>query len=173
MSWFNFSGPVLPVARSLTWAVIGVALAGGALAQPAAVKVDSGWVRATVQGQLGTGAYMNLTARTGTQLVGVSTPSAAVAEVHEMRMDGDIMKMRAVSALDLPAGKTVQLKPGGYHLMLMDLKQPLAKGSSVPLTLHLKDAKGVEIRQDIQVPVLLAAPGSAAAAPSGHQHVKP
>lgn len=176
-------GPVLSVASSTALALISLALVGSAFAQPkplvastaasAAVRVDAAWVRATVQGQLGSGAYMNLTASTGTQLVGVSTPSAAVAELHEMRMDGDIMKMRAVPALDLPAGKTVQLKPGGYHLMLMELKQPLAKGSSMPLTLHLKDAKGVESRQEIKVQVMTAAPGASAAPPSAHQHVKP
>lgn len=182
MFLFNLSWPfpvALLKARSAALAFISLALVGGAFAQPkpapgaatgAIVKVEAAWARATVQGQLGTGAYMNLTANTGTQLIGVSTPSAAVAEVHEMRMDGDIMKMRAVSALDLPAGKTVQLKPGGYHLMLMELKQPLAKGSSMPLTLHLKDAKGVESRQEIKVPVMTAAPGAAAAPHSAHQH---
>lgn len=178
MSLSKFFFSVLPAVRS-TALVISFAVAGGAFAQhkpvaapakAAVVKVDGAWARATVQGQLGTGAYMNLTASTGTQLVGVSTPSAAVAEVHEMRMDGDIMKMRAVPALDLPAGKTVQLKPGGYHLMLMELKQPLAKGSSMPLTLHLKDDKGVESRQAILVPVLTAAPGATAAPHSAHQH---
>ena len=78
-----------------------------ASAQPAAVKVDGAWARATVQGQQGTGAFMNITAAQGTRLVGVSTPVAGVAEVHEMKMDGDVMKMRAVPALELPAGKTV------------------------------------------------------------------
>lgn len=166
-------------ARSAALGLISLALASGVLAQAQpvtpgasspAVKVDLAWARATVQGQLGTGAYMTLTASRAMQLVGVSTPSAAVAEVHEMKMEGDIMKMRAVSALDLPAGKPVQLKPGGYHLMLMELKQPLAKGSSMPLTLHLKDGKGVESRQAILVPVMTAAPGVAPAPHSAHKH---
>ena len=177
LSWlFNAA---LPKARSAALAVISLALFGSTFAQSqpapraatgASVKVEAAWARATVQGQLGSGAYMNLTASTGMQLVGVSTPSAAVAEVHEMKMEGDIMKMRAVPALDLPAGKTVQLKPGGYHLMLMELKQPLAKGSTMPLTLHLKDAQGVESRQAVLVPVMTAAPGAAAAPHSAHQH---
>lgn len=185
MSLFNLSWPfpvALQTARSAALAFISLALVGGAFAQPkpapsaatvAAVKVDAAWARATVQGQLGSGAYMNLTASRAMQLVGVSTPSAAVAEVHEMKMEGDIMKMRAVPALDLPAGKTVQLKPGGYHLMLMELKGPLAKGSSMPLTLHLRDAKGVESRQEIKVPVMTAAPGSQSRASAPHQHSKP
>jgi copper(I)-binding protein len=131
-----------------------------AMAQPAAVKVEGAWARATVQGQSGTGAFMSLTAKDGTRLVGVSTPVAGVAEVHEMKMEGDIMKMRAVPVLDLPAGKKVDLKPGGYHLMLMDLKTPLAKDSTVPVTLLFKDAKGVESKLELKLPVSTSAPGA-------------
>ncbi len=136
-----------------------VLTAGLASAQPAAVKVEGAWARATVQGQKGTGAFMNITAAQGTRLVGVSSPVAGVAEVHEMKMDGDVMKMRAVPALDLPAGKTVQLKPGSYHLMLMDLKTPLLKDSSVPVTLRFKNAAGVDSQMEVIVPVATVAPG--------------
>jgi len=122
------------------------------------VDVRNAWARSTVPGQQGTGAFMNITARNGARLVGVTTPVAGVAEVHEMKMEGDIMKMRALPALDLPAGQTVQLKPGGYHLMLMDLKQPLRQGSTVPLTLRLQDAQGVETLLEVSVPVSTAAP---------------
>jgi copper(I)-binding protein len=122
------------------------------------VEVTDAWVRTTVQGQAGTGAFMKLTSKDGARLVGVSTPAAGVAEVHEMKMEGDIMRMRAVPALDLPAGKTIELKPGSYHLMLMDLKGALPKGSSMPLTLVFKDAKGVESKLQIKVPVAAAAP---------------
>lgn len=139
----------LALAASLSWAQ---------KTPSPAVKVDGAWVRATAPGQLGTGAYMRLTAGSSLQLVGVSTPAAGIAEVHESRLEGDITRMRAVPVLDLPAGQTVPLKPGGYHLMLIDLPKPLAKGSNMPLTLHLKDAKGVESRQDIKVPVMTAAP---------------
>jgi copper(I)-binding protein len=77
-----------------------------------------------------------------------------VAEVHEMKMDKDVMKMAALpNGLDLPAGKTVELKPGGYHVMLMDLKAPLAKDSTVPVTLTFQDAKGVKTQMDLKVPV--------------------
>ncbi|MBC7608274.1 MAG: copper chaperone PCu(A)C, partial [Polaromonas sp.] len=100
---------------------------------------------------------------------GVSSPAAGVAEVHEMKMEGDIMKMRAVPVLDLPAGKKVELKPGGYHVMLMDLKTPLAKGSTVPVTLLFKDAKGVESRLELKLPVATSAPGPAAAS-AEHKH---
>ena len=137
------------------------------------VEVSNAWVRSTVQGQKGTGAFMNITAKDGAKLVGVSSPVAGVAEVHEMKMEGDIMKMRALPVLDLPAGQTVQLKPGGYHLMLMDLKQPLSKGSTVPLTLRLQDAQGIETRLEVSVPVNTAPPAAMAgnaADHSAHKH---
>ena len=126
-------------------------------------KVEGAWVRSSVPGQQGTGAFMKLTAVQAMQLVGVSTPVAGTAEVHEMKMDGDVMRMRAVPKLDLPAGRTVELKPGGYHVMLMDLKQPLKPGSTVPLTLVLRDAKGVESKLELKVPVTAAPAG-------GHKH---
>lgn len=132
------------------------------------VKVEAAWARATVQGQKATGAFMKLTAPQATRLVSVSTPVAGVAEIHEMKMDGGVMKMRAVPVLDLPANQPVELKPGSYHLMLMDLKAPLMKDSSVALTLVFKDAKGVESKQQISV---LVNTGMAAEHSHGqHQH---
>lgn len=142
-----------------------------AAAQTPAIKVEGAWARATVQGQKGTGAFMNITAAEGTRLVGVSSPVAGVAEVHEMKMENDVMRMRAVAGLDLPAGQTVSLKPGGYHLMLMDLKAPLAKDSTVPVTLMFKDAKGVESKLEVVLPVGFAAPGAAATSKlTDHKH---
>ncbi len=144
--------------KSIVLAML-LAAGGSSFAQTAPVKVDKAWARATVQGQKGTGAFMSLTASEGTKLVGLSTPVAGVAEVHEMKMEGDVMKMRAVpGGLDLPAGKTVELKPGGYHVMLMDLKTPLAKDSTIPVTLLFKNAKGVESKLNITVPVSVVAP---------------
>ena len=147
-------------------------LAGNAMAQTAAVKVEGAWARASVPGQMGTGAFMKLTAKDGAKLVGASSPVAGVTEVHEMKMEGDVMKMRAVPAIDLPAGKAVELKPGGYHVMLLDLKAPLAKDTVVPLTLTFKDAKGVESKLELKVPVAARAPGNpgAAAMMDGHKH---
>ncbi len=143
-------------------------LAGQAHAQATApVAVEGAWARASVQGQKATGAFMRLTAKEGTRLVRVESAAAGVAELHEMKMEGDTMKMRAVPGIDLPAGKTVELKPGGYHVMLMDLKAPLAKGSSVPVTLVFQDAKGAEMQLPLQLPVSTQAPG-AAAADMGH-----
>ena len=132
-------------------------LAGAALhAQD--IQVTDAWVRSTVQGQMGSGAFMKLTSKNGAKLVGVTTPVAGVAEVHEMKMDGDVMKMRAIPALDLPAGKTVELKPGGFHVMLMELRKALPKNSTVPMTLMFKDARGVDSKLEIKVPVSTLAP---------------
>ncbi|MEK7346216.1 MAG: copper chaperone PCu(A)C [Pseudomonadota bacterium] len=135
-----------------------------------AVKVEGGWARATVQGQKASGAFMKLTAPQATRLVAVSTPVAGVAEIHEMKMDGGVMKMRAVPALELPANQAVELKPGSYHLMLMDLKAPLAKDSAVALSLTFKDAKGVESQQQISLPVSTAMPMAHDHAHGEHKH---
>lgn len=144
-------------------------VASGAWAQAPTVQVDGAWVRATVPGQRGTGAFMNLTAAQGLRLVGISSPVAGVAELHEMKMDGDVMRMRAVPFLDLPAGKTVELKPGSYHLMLMDLRQPLQKDTRIPLTLSLQNSQGQTTQVKLSVPVGLQSPAGAPA-PSGHGH---
>jgi copper(I)-binding protein len=128
------------------------------------VEVKNAWARTSVQGQKATGAFMTLTAKADTRLVAVSTPVAGVAEVHEMKMDGDVMRMRALpSGLELPAGKPVALSPGGYHVMLMDLKAALPKDSTIPLTLVFKDAKGVESKLDVKLPVATTGPGGMAA----------
>ena len=150
----------------LSACLLAAALSGYVTAQTP-VKVESAWARATVQGQKATGAFMKLTAPQATRLVAVTTPVAGVAEIHEMKMDGGVMKMRAMPALDLPANQPVELKPGGYHLMLMDLKAPLAKDGSIALTLTFKDAKGVESKQLVNVPVTTGMPQGQM---PGHSH---
>ncbi|MES2608919.1 MAG: copper chaperone PCu(A)C [Pseudomonadota bacterium] len=159
--------------RTLAGLALCTLLAAPALAQVSDVKVEGAWARASVPGQKGTGAFMKLTAPQATRLVGASSPAAGVTEVHEMKLDGDVMRMRSVPVLELPAGKAVELKPGGFHVMLLDLKAPLAKDSTVPLTLTFKDAKGVESRLELTVPVAASAPGAPAGAPAhahGHKH---
>ena len=157
--------------KSISLTVI-TAFANLAFAQTASsnVEVKDAWVRSTVPGQMGTGAFMKITAKKGAKLVGVSSPAAGVGEVHEMKMEGDIMKMRALPSLDLPAGKAVELKPGGYHIMLMDLKQPMVKDSKVPVTLVFKDAKGVESKLQLNLPVSNVAPGAAHGKAADHKH---
>jgi copper(I)-binding protein len=116
----------------------------------AQVEVSDAWVRATGQGQKATGVFMNLTAKKATRLVGVKADLTASAEVHEMKMEKDVMKMQAVKALDLPAGQTVALKPGSYHVMLMDLKAPVVEDSQVVLTLLFEDAAGVKTQKEVK-----------------------
>ena len=152
MSFSNFSKTSV-----LSWLLLA---ATSASAQTSAVKVDNAWVRTTVKGQQSTGAFMALTAPTAMKLVSVTTPAAGIVEVHEMKMDGDIMRMREVPQLELPAGKTVALKPGGLHVMLMDLKQPFAKDARVPFTLHFKDAKGADSKLKLTLPVATTAPAA-------------
>ncbi len=129
------------------------------------VEVSGVWARATVPGQKATGAFMHLMSKNGARLVAASTPVAGVAEVHEMKLEEGVMRMRAVpGGLELPPGKMVELKPGGYHLMLMDLKQPLQKESTIALTLVFQDAKGIETRTELKVPVGMQPPADAGAA---------
>lgn len=136
-----------------------LALCAG-LAQ-AQVVVTGQWVRATVPAQQATGAFMTIQSPTAVKLVSVSTSVAEVAEVHEMAMDGSVMRMRPVAALDVPAGKPVELKPGGYHLMLMKLKAPIKDGENVPLTLVFEDA--AKARMSVQVVAPARSPAAAAA----------
>lgn len=130
------------------------AMSSQASTSAAAVDVAQPWARATVPGQSATGVFARLTAREATRLTGGSSPLAAVVEIHEMKMDGNVMRMRALeSGLALPAGRAVDLKPGGYHVMLMGLKQALPQGSTVPLTLTFTDAQGRAGEVTLQVPV--------------------
>ena len=131
-----------------------------ALPALAEVSVKNAWVRSTVAGQSTTGAFMQISDPAGGRLVEVCTGAAGVAELHEMTMDGTTMRMRAVPAIELAPGKTVELKPGGYHVMLMDLKEPLSAGESVVLMLVVegKDKK----RETVEVKATVRAPGSSA-----------
>src|SRR5262249_7552782 len=103
----------------------------------AQVDVSDAWVRGTVPAQTASGAFMTLHAHEAARLVGVSTP-VATAELHEMKMEDNVMRMRQVQTLDLPKMQDVQLKPGGYHVMLMGLKQQLKAGDTVPITLKIE-----------------------------------
>ena len=125
-------------------------LAAGALAQ---TSVTDLWVRGTVPQQKASGAFMQITSAQGGKLVSVSSPVAGVAEVHEMAMEGTTMRMRAVPALELPAGRAVKLEPGGYHVMLMDLKATLKAGDTVPLTLVVEGKDGKRETVEVRAPV--------------------
>lgn len=101
----------------------------------AQIVVKDAWVRATVPHQTATGAFMQITSPVDATLVDVQSSAAGIVEIHEMKLVNNVMKMRAVEQVALPAGKPVELKPGGYHVMLMDLKAPVKAGGSIPLTL--------------------------------------
>ena len=125
------------------------------------VKVEDVWVRGTVATQKATGAFMRLTPSTNARLVDAQSPVAGVVEIHEMAMEKDIMKMRQIPGLDLAAGRTMELKPGGYHVMLMDLKQQLKGGEQVPITLVFEDDAKKRFTQAVQAPVTALGGGSA------------
>jgi copper(I)-binding protein len=131
-----------------------------AAAVQAQTTVKDPWVRGTVAGQKATGMFGQISSTSGGKLVSASSPVAGVVEVHEMVMHGSVMKMRAVTKLELPAGKAVDLKPGGYHLMLMDLKQELKTGESVPVTLVIEGAGGKRESVEIKAPVKALADSS-------------
>jgi len=130
------------------------------------IEVSDAWARATVSGQSATGAFMKIRSSESAKLVSASTSVAGVTEVHEMKMEQNIMKMAAIPALNLPAGQWVELRPGGYHVMLMDLKGPLADKSTLTLNLVFENAKGVRSTQQVQV--LVRAMGMAP--PKAHEH---
>jgi periplasmic copper chaperone A len=131
-------------------------------------KVTEAWARPTVAGQQGGGGFMTLTGGAAPdRLLGARAAVAERMELHTMSMDGNVMRMREVPGIDVPAGGTVKLAPGGLHLMFMGLKQPLANGSTVPVTLRFEKAGEVVVDFKIQ-PRL---PGAAAADPhAGHKH---
>jgi hypothetical protein len=124
-------------------------VAVNAQAQP--VEIKDAWIRGTVGGQTATGAFMNLTSRSPARLVAAASPVAGVVEIHNMRMEGGIMKMFAVDGIDLPADRTVKLAPGGFHVMLMDLKQTLKAGDRVPLKLTFE--LGGKTRETVELTV--------------------
>lgn len=134
--------------------VAGALLACGMARAGDGVSVKDAWARATVPGQPVAGAYMELTSPTDAAVVAASSPVAGTVEIHSMSMEGNVMKMRALKKLDLPAKKTVKLGAGGYHMMLMDLKEPLKPGATVPITLTIegkdKSKSTVQVKAEVR-----------------------
>ena len=148
-------------------------MAGGAPVAGAAVKagaltIETPWLRATPGGAKVAGGYLRVT-NTGSEadrLLSVTSAASGKGEVHEMSSEGGVMKMReVVGGLAIAPGKTVELKPGGFHLMLMDLKQPLKEGETVPVTLVFAVAGKVEVPFPVSAAGARTAPGTA-----GHRH---
>ncbi len=144
----------------------GLMLSHAAVAEPPPVKAERPWARATAPRQAVGGSYVTLTSGADDRLIGADSPVAGRVEVHEMTMDGTVMRMRALpDGLALPAGQAVLLAPGGFHVMLMDLKQPLVAGQTIGVRLRFQHAPPL----DLQVPVMAigaAGPG----APAGMNH---
>lgn len=142
-------------------------LASTASAQDAAavVDVENTWARATAAGQKVGGAYLTLKGGSRPdRLIGASAAVAERVELHSMSMDGDVMRMRQVDAIEVPAGQQVELKPGGLHLMLMGLKQALPAGNRFPLKLRFERAGEVTVEMKVQ------AAGEAAGGSATHHH---
>lgn len=121
--------------KSYGWLIAAAASLAAQAAWAANISVTDAWARATMPGQPVSGAYMQIQADADARLLGVSSSVVPRVEVHEMNMDGGVMRMREVKAIELPKGKTVSLEPGGFHIMLMNLKKPIAAGDVIPLTL--------------------------------------
>jgi periplasmic copper chaperone A len=116
----------------------------------AQVSATDAWTRATVPVQKVAGVFLTLQSAQATALVAVDSPVAGHVEIHEMSVMGEMMRMRQIQRLELPAGKPVALKPGGYHLMLFDLKKPLQAGEIVPLTLRFEGGRSVEVKAAVK-----------------------
>lgn len=135
-------------------------VAGAAHAQPKSdVQVENARARATPPGAQVGGGYVLIRnkAAAADRLVGASSPASARMEMHEMAMEKDIMRMREVKGIDVPAKGTVELKPGGFHLMFMDLKAPLKAGDKVPVTLRFE--KAGEVKAEFAVEAMGASSG--------------
>jgi periplasmic copper chaperone A len=139
---------------TMTKTLMTAALLALALGAQAQTKVENAWVRGTVAQQKATGLFARVTSPAGGRIVAVSSPLAGVAELHEMALEGDVMRMRMLpNGIPLPAGQAVELKPGGLHVMLMDLKRPLADGDVVPVTLVVEGAGGKRETVEVKAPV--------------------
>jgi len=140
--------------RILGTIAVVLVLAAAPVQGHAQVKVDNAWVRGAVPGQLATGAFLDITSARDAVLVKAESPVAAMVEVHAMAMKNNVMTMHEVPKVDLPAGKQIRLAPGGLHIMLMDLKQPVKNGEMVPLKLTIeypdKKRETVEVKAQVR-----------------------
>ncbi|WP_041761622.1 copper chaperone PCu(A)C [Brevundimonas subvibrioides] len=134
----------------LTLAACGQA---SAPAGPATVAVSDALCRPTPNGRDVTGCYLTLTASQADRLISVGSPVSGLAQIHEMKTENGMMMMGELKdGLALPAGEAVSLAPGGNHIMLLQLKQPLAAGEQVPLTLTFEHAQPVGVRAAVGQP---------------------
>ena len=147
---------ITPMPRAIGFAMLSVMLVSGAAFaddyQVRMLRVSNPFARATPPGAKVAGAFMTIKNQ-GTEtdrLVSASSPVAGLVEIHEMAMDGGMMKMRALKGIDLKPGATVELQPGGYHVMLEDLRQPLKQGDQVPVKLTFEKAGVLDIKVNVE-----------------------
>jgi copper(I)-binding protein len=153
------------ILHTVTLAAFLAAFSAVAIAQ---ITVTDPWIRATVPQQRATGAFMVLKSAADVRIVEARSPVAGIVEIHEMKMEGDVMKMRPIPALDVPAGRAVELKPGGYHVMLMDLKGQIKPDDKVPLTLVVEGRD--RTREILEVTAVARSPQAATPkSPSPHK----
>lgn len=105
------------------------------------IETSGGWIRATAPGQDQAGADLAITSKQTATLIGASSPACKAVQLHTMTSEDGMMRMREVKAIELPAGKRVNLRKSGYHLMMVGLKAPLKEGETVPFTLSIKVGK--------------------------------
>lgn len=122
------------------------------------IEIKNQWVRASNDGQDVSAAYMTIVSNEDTSLITIDSDVADVIEIHSMSMENGVMKMRMLDTLDLVAGKPTELSPGGFHLMLFDLKKPLAAGKEAHFTLHFKNKAGQEKTISVTSPIKAEAP---------------
>ncbi|MCE9633749.1 MAG: copper chaperone PCu(A)C [Methylophilales bacterium] len=139
--------------NSIHKTVIASLLLACALNAQAAVTISDAWVRATKPGQEVGAAYMTLNSSDWSCLTKVNSTDAGAVEIHSMSMDNGVMKMRMLEHLELPAGKPVKLAPGGFHLMLFDLKKPLTAGGKLELLLTFENEKGQTESKKVTLPI--------------------
>ncbi len=149
--------------------LVSVALVMATTAAHAQISIDNAWARSTVAGQKATGVFMTIASEKPVTLVKASSPAIKTVEVHEMKVIDGVMKMREVAGVEVVPGKVTELKPGGYHVMLMNLDAPISAGSKVPLVLTFKDAAGKEstVKIDAEVRERTTTPS---AKTGGHAH---
>jgi len=140
--------------NTLALLVVALGLSFSVQAQEAkvgSIKVEQAYTRATVPGQQVAGGFMKIENKGGgtDQLISASSPAAGEVQLHEMAMEGNVMKMRQVKDIPVPAGGSVELKPGGLHLMFMNIKAPLSAGESVPVKLKFAKAGEVEVKMPV------------------------
>ena len=116
-------------------------------AKVGSIKIENAYVRATAPGQPAAGAFMKIdNSGAADQLLSASSPAAGEVQLHQMSMEGNVMKMGQVKDIAVPANGSVDLKPGGYHIMLMNIKAPLKVGETVPVKLKFAKAGEVEVK---------------------------